>query len=113
MHSGVSIFYTQDRNIARSITYVPMPGSTIKQCLDGLSLFPQPVPGQLIVLEEVMGLIPHFCVVVVHPLSLRLCQERRFDQVTTQGRHGEVLETQRRLVAKFMGRLDLATHDDV
>jgi len=59
---------------------------------DGLSLTLEPRASQIIRLEEVLCLGPDLSVVVVYPLKLSVAQKRWFDQVTTDGSHGNVLE---------------------
>lgn len=80
---------------------------------DGLSLALKPLRGQLVLIEEVVRLVPHLGVVVIHPLDLGVAQQRRLDQVAADGSHGDMFKAQPLLVAKLVGCVDLARHDNV
>lgn len=80
---------------------------------DGLGLALEPLPRQLILFKVVVCLLPDLSVVVVHPLELSITQQRWLNEVTTNGSHGNMLETEPLLVAELMGGLDLTSHDNV
>lgn len=81
--------------------------------LNGLSLFLQPGARQLVLLKEVLRLLPDFFVVVIDPFDLCLRQQGSFNQIATQGCHGNMFEAQPRLVTETVPRLHLASNNHV
>lgn len=80
---------------------------------NGLSLTLKPLLRQLVVVKEVVCLIPDLSMVVIHPLDFGVAQERWFNEVTTDGCHGNVFKAEPLLVTELVGRVDLATHNNV
>lgn len=78
-----------------------------------LGLFSQPIAGQFVVGEEAMGLLPHLCVVIIHPFDLRRRQKRPFDQIAAQWDHRDMLKAQPCLITELMRCLDFANHNNV
>ena len=80
---------------------------------DGLSLSLKPIPRPFVIYEEVVGLLPDFRVVLVHPLDLSIAQKRWLNEVTVNGSHGSVLKAQPRLITKIVRCLHFTGHNDI
>lgn len=80
---------------------------------DRLGFALKPLQGQLIIVEEVVSLVPHLGVIVVHPLQLSIAEQRWLDQVAANGGHSNMLKAQPLLVAKLVRCVYLAAHNNV
>lgn len=87
--------------------------SALLRSIQRPSLFSEPVERQFIALEKVLGLLPDFRMVVVHPLDLRLCQERRINQALSQGHHRHMFEAEIWLVSESVRRFHFLGNDHV
>ena len=78
-----------------------------------LRLLFKPLLGQFVGIEEVVGLVPDFCVVVVDPFDLIVTEQRWLDEIAADGSHSDMFKAQPLLVTEFLRSVDFTGHNNI